>query len=293
MPLTTTMTSATLRAAAALFQSLPEARAVALGRGLGSFWYRCVRYRRRVARTGLEHAFGSVLGPRDLDRLCRENFAHYGTVLAEFLRLPRLSAEQLQERFTVTGLEHATAARARGRGLIILTAHVGNWEYLAAAQGAWNLDMLVITRRAHQKGVDRFWQEVRRARGTRFVDAYGSLGAVMRHLRTGGTVGMSIDQHEGGTTAVRVPFFGVEAGTVKAPALLALRTAAPVILLLSWRDRDGRHHAWFSEEIPLAAGTDTAAIVEQTTARYNALLEAFIREHPAQWSWVHRRWKPA
>jgi KDO2-lipid IV(A) lauroyltransferase len=286
-------TAGALRVAAALFQALPERRAVSLGRGLGFCCHAMLRGRRRAALAGMRRAFGRDVDPQALARLCRDNFAHYGVVLAEFLRLPRLSEEQLVARFTVQGLAHATAARARGRGLIIRTAHLGHREYLAQAQAAWNLDMLVITRRAHQRGVDRFWQGIRRARRSRFVDAHGSLGAVMRHLRRGGTVGMSIDQHEGGTTAVRVPFFGEEAGTVKAPALLALRTGAPVILLLSWRDAGGTHHATFSEEIPLAAGGDPATIVAGTTRRYNERLEAAIREHPEQWAWVHRRWKPA
>lgn len=282
-----------LRAAAAAFQALPERRAVDLGRGLGRCCHAVLRGRRQIALAGLKRAFGHEHDAQALARLCRENFAHYGTVLAEFLRLPLLSEEQLLARFTVRGLEHASAARAHGRGLIILTAHLGNWEYLAQAQAAWDLDMLVITRRAHQRGVDRFWQGIRRARRSRFVDAYGSLGVVMRHLRRGGTVGMSIDQHEGGTTAVRVPFFGEQAGTVKAPALLSLRTGAPVILLLSWRDAQGMHHATFSEEIPLVVAVDPAAVVARTTRRYNEMLEAAIGEHPEQWAWVHRRWKPA
>lgn len=288
-----TIITTALQAAAAVFRTLPEPAALAIGRGLGRAAFVLARRRRRVALAGLRRAFGTSLSGPALTALARANFAHYGTVLAEFLRLPLLSDEALQARFTISGLDRARAALARGRGLIILTAHVGNWEYLAAAQGAWGLDMLVITRRAHQPGVDRFWQQIRRARGTRFVDAYRSLGAVMRHLRGGGTVGMSIDQHEGGTTGVRVPFFGEEAGTVKAPAMLAARTGAPVILLLSWRDRDGRHHASFSEEIPLAEAGDLASMVAQTTQRYNAMVEAFVREHPEQWTWVHRRWKPA
>ncbi len=278
---------------ARLFRLLPERSALRLGRGLGLLARALIRRRRAVALSGLRQAFAGRYDEKQLRDLCRENFAHYGVVLAEFLRLPALSDAALLSRFTVTGLEHAHAARARGKGLIILTGHVGNWEYLALAQAAWDLDMLVITRRAHRRSIDRFWQGVRRARAARFLDAHGSLAEVRRHLREGGTVGMSIDQHEGGKTGVRGPFFGREAGTVKAPALLAARTGCPVIMLLSWRDAQGRHHASFSEEIPLAPGRDIAETVARTTRRYNELLEAFIRAHPAQWTWVHRRWKRA
>lgn len=287
------MTHHLLQLLARGFQSLPEPAALRLGRGLGLFWHDVVRYRRTQVRTGLRQAFGHELAERDLRRLGRENFGHYGTVLAEFLRLPRLDDEALLERFEVTGLEHVHRARAGGRGLIVLTAHVGNWEWLAAAQAALDLDIAVVTRHAHQDGVDRYWQTVRTRRGIRFFDAYGSLHGMMRHLRDGGAVGMSIDQNEGGTSGARVPFFGREAGTVKAPALLSARLGAPVIMALSWRDAQGRHHATFSDEIPLCEGRDLADTVDRTTRRYNALLEDFIRDHPAQWTWVHRRWKPA
>ncbi len=282
-----------LRATAGVFQRLPEDRAVALGRRLGLTWHDAVRHRRGVALAGLEQAFGERMAAGELQALCRRNFAHYGVVLAEFLRLPRLSDAELLGRFTVTGLDHLHQARARGRGVIVVTAHVGNWEYLAAAQAAWGLEIAMITRHAHSAGVDRFWQGIRRQRGLRFLHAWRSLNALLRHLRAGGTVGMSIDQHEGGTTGARVPFFGREAGTVKAPALLAARLGCPVIMALSWRDADGRHHASFSEELPLAPGDHLAAIVTATTRSYNARLEAFIAAHPEQWSWVHRRWKPA
>ncbi|MEZ4389273.1 MAG: lysophospholipid acyltransferase family protein [Candidatus Krumholzibacteriia bacterium] len=274
------------------FQRLPEPAALRLGRRLGLLWHDAIGYRRGVARAGLRQAFPE-LSERDRRRLCRGSFAHYGTVLAEFLRLPTLADGGLLARTEVTGLEHVAAARDRGRGLIVLTAHVGNWEWLAAAQAALGLDIAIITRHAHQRGVDRYWQRTRQARGLRFFDNHGSLHAVMRHLREGGAVGMSIDQNEGGTTGARVPFFGRESGTVKAPALLSARLGCPVLMALSWRDESGRHHADFSPEIAPVAGVDLADTVERTTRHYNALLEAFIREHPTQWTWVHRRWKPA
>ena len=282
-----------LRGLSALFQRLPEPAALALGRGLGRCAHGLARNRRRIVLAGLRQAFGDTLEAPAVERLARDNFRHYGTVLAELLRLPGLSDRALLDRFEITGLEHVRTAIGRGHGLIVMTAHVGNWEYLAAAQAALDLDIAVITRHAHQHGVDRFWQNLRRARGIRFLDNYRSLRDVLRRLREGGAVGMSIDQNEGGTTGARVDFFGREAGTVKAPALLSVRTGCPVIMALSWRDSGGCHHATFSEEIAPVRGRDLADTVDRTTRRYNAMLEDFIRAHPAQWTWVHRRWKPA
>jgi KDO2-lipid IV(A) lauroyltransferase len=279
-----------LRLAALGFQRLPEAAALRLGRRLGLLWHDVVRYRRGVALAGLAQAFPDLPVQRR-EALCRENFAHYGLVLAEFLRLPALSDAELLARVDIEGVEHVERARARGRGLLVLFAHTGNWELLAAVQAALGLGIGIVTQHAHQEGVDRYWQRTRRARGLRFFDSYGDLHRIMRHLRGGGAVGLAIDQNEGGTTGARVPFFGRESGTVKAPALLSARLGAPVIMALTWRDQAGRHQVRFSEELPLVVGDDLAATVERTTRSYNALLEAFIREHPEQWTWVHRRWK--
>ena len=287
------MTNQLLHIIARCFQRLSEPAALRLGRGLGLFWHDVVRHRRGQVRQGLHQAFGQELSSHEQHRLGRDNFAHYGVVLSEFLRLPLLDDQSLLDRFEITGLEHVHQARARGQGLIVLTAHVGNWEWLAAAQAALGLDIAIITRHAHQDGVDRYWQDLRRRRGIRFFDAYGSLPALIRHLRDGGAVGMSIDQNEGGNSGARVDFFGRESGTVKAPALLSARTGAPVIMALSWRDEDGRHHAHFSDEIPPVEGRDLTDTVNLTTRHYNRLLEDFIRQHPSQWTWVHRRWKPA
>jgi len=284
------VTHAALRSIARLFQALPESAAIRLGQHLGLLTHDILRIRRTQVDTALRQAFGNN---GDHARIRRANYAHYGTVLAEFLRLPTLSNEQLLDRFTITGLDHVKQAQAEKKGLIVLTAHVGNWEYLAAAQAALDLDIAVITRHAHQKGVDRFWQEQRINQGVKFLGNYRSLKSIVRHLRAGGSVGMSIDQNEGGTTGARVPFFNREAGTVKAPALLSSRLNCPVIMALSWRDDQGHHHASFSEPIPLLEGKTLADTVDRTTRHYNALLEAFIREHPEQWTWVHRRWKPA
>ena len=282
-----------LRGLAAVFRSLPAGAALATGRLLGDLARVVLPGRRRVVASNLQASLGDRLEAAALSRLGRANYRHYGMVLAEFLRLPLLDDDALLDRMDVTGLDHVRAARARGRGLIVLTAHTGNWEYLAAAQAAWGLDIAVITRRAGNRQVDDFWQGLRRRRGTRFLESHGSLGEIVRHLRGGGAVGMAIDQHEGGTSGVRAPFFGRDAGTVKAPAVLAARLGCPVIMALSWRDRHGRHHADFSPELPLVEGRDLADTVARTTAGYNARLEDFVRDHPDQWTWIHRRWKPA
>ncbi len=262
-------------------------------RGLGTAAYALARRRRAIALDNLRQALGGERSEAELRAICRGSFQHLGVVLTEFLRLPTLTPSALLDRFRVTGLEHVRDARASGRGLVLITAHVGNWEWLCAAQVHLGVGAVIVTRHAHVGAVDRFWQGRRARCGVETVDSAGSLAQILRLLRDGRPVGLAIDQHEGGTSAVRVPFLGREAGTTKTPALLAARTGCAVLPAWSWRDDDGIHHATFGPEIPLREGSTLDETVELTTRAYNAWLEGVVREHPEQWLWVHRRWKPA
>ncbi len=262
-------------------------------RGLGTVAYAFARRRRVIALDNLRQALGGERSEAELRAICRASFQHLGIVLAEFLRLPTLTASALLDRFHVTGLEHVREARASGRPLVLITAHVGNWEWLCAAQTHLGVGAVIVTRHAHVGAVDRFWQGRRARCGVETVDSAGSLAQILRLLREGRPVGLAIDQHEGGTSAVRVPFLGREAGTTKTPALLAARTGCAVLPAWSWRDVDGLHHATFGPEIPLQEGATLEETVSLTTRAYSTWLEGVVRAHPEQWLWVHRRWKPA
>jgi len=276
-----------------LLQRLPESAALRLGRGLGAFWWTVVRVRRRTALANLEQALGAELDARARYRIARASFEHLGANLAEFLRMPALTGAEILARIDLRGLENVERARARERGVVFVTAHVGHWEWLCVAQALAGLDITIVTRHAHDPAVDRLWQRIREDRGVRFLDSASSLGAILRLLRQGRSVGLIIDQHEGGSSGVRVDFFGRAAGTTKAPALLAARTGCPVVPVFSHRRPDGRHLAEFGPAIDVVPGRDLDETVALTTRRYNEALEAFVRLHPEQWLWVHRRWKPA
>jgi len=275
----------------ALFQTLPEQRALKLGRGLGLFWYHAVRYRRRHVLEAMRQALGDEHGERQIHALARANFAHYGQILAELSRLPLLDEERLAERVTFTGLENFEDARAKGRGVIVVSGHFGNWDLLAVAQAMMGLGIHLVTRHLHSRSVDRAWQRLRRDRGLRTLDDHGSIRDILRLLRAGESVGFVLDQHVSGRRGIPVTFFGRRAWTARAAAVLAQRTGCAVLPVFNHRDADGRHRMRFAAEIPLDRGADAAETVRRTTQRYNDVLEAFIREHPEQWFWAHRRWK--
>ncbi|MFO7655289.1 MAG: lysophospholipid acyltransferase family protein [Candidatus Krumholzibacteriia bacterium] len=283
------LTTFAIRAGCAVFQTLPERQALRLGRGLGLLWYHAVRYRRAHVRRSLSLAFHDLTS-HELRALTRANFVHYGQVLAETARLPLLVPASLARHVEFTGSERFEEARARGRGVVLISGHYGNWDLLAVAQALAGYEIHVVTRRLHSRGADRAWQEMRRAQGVRFLPDHGSSRDILRLLRAGKTVGLILDQHVGGRRGVPVRFLGRPAWTARAAAVLAARTGCAVLPVFNCRG-DGRYHVEFGPEIPLAVGRDAAETELLTTQRYSDVLEAFIRRHPEQWLWAHRRWK--
>jgi KDO2-lipid IV(A) lauroyltransferase len=285
------LTDLAIRAGLALFQSLPEDQALRLGRGLGLFWFHAVRYRRRHVLDAMRQALGDERDEAEIHALARANFAHYGQVLAEFSRLPLLDHDALAEQVEFTGRERFAKARERGRGVVVITGHFGNWDLAAAAQAMLGLGVHVVTRRLHSASADRAWQRVRRERGIRFLEDHGSIWPILRLLRAGEAVALVLDQHVGGRRGVPARFFGRRAWTARAAAVLALRTGCAVLPVFNYREKNGWHRMTFGDEIPPVRRGDSETNVLLTTQRYNDVLEAFIREHPEQWLWAHRRWK--
>lgn len=183
------------------------------------------------------------------------------------------------------------AARARGRGVVLAATHTGNWD-LAACAIARTMPLLVVTKRLRVRALDAFWQRTRRAYGVRLAGASGALDRARRTLARGGAVAMMIDQvplrrrH-----AIDVEFLGQPAHADKGPAALAARSGAPMLVAAARRDAaTGLHElsVLCVLEPPERAG---AAWIEDATRRATAALDAFVRAHPSEWLWLHRRWR--
>lgn len=176
-----------------------------------------------------------------------------------------------------------------GRGLVVATAHTGNWDLLACAMAS-RVKLMVITRHMSWRSADRFWQKMRADRGVVLVDAAGAVGRATAHLREGGVVAFLIDQrplHDRGTTSC--DFLGAPARQDKAFADIAMRARAPVAVAFAERLASGGHRL----RVPAVIQPPERASgrwVEQTVRRAASELEKYVRESPGQWLWLHRRW---
>ncbi len=278
-------------AARALAHRAGPRAVAAVGGALGSFYHRIGRRRREVLEFNLRLAFP------ELDESRRHELAlavarHFGRVTLDALRLQRLGPEQLLRQTAITGREHLDRALGMGRGVFLLSAHIGSWEVAALVAGLIIPGgFAVVNRPLDNPLLEAELERLRGLHGNRALGKHGVTRAMIRQLRGGGAVGILIDQRVLEEEGVLVPFFGHPAWTHPALARLTVRTGAPVVPIWGLWEGPGRYTVRFDppllpEELPEEERSEVPL-----TARLTALIEGVIRERPQQWLWYHDRWR--
>lgn len=271
---------------------LPRGVLLPAGTLLGLFWNRVVPVRIRLAREHARAALGAdAPGAR---RIVRQACIETARNLLEMLAWRRLARAGGRVPWVErTGTEHLDAARAGGRGVVLLTGHLGNFDLCAVHEALGGLPVHIVSKRLSARGLDTWWQGTRGTCGVRILPEEGTFRAAREALRLGGAVGLVLDQHSREERAVEAPFLGIPARTSPALATLALRAGAPIVPCLIRRRPDGGHRIAYLSPVPLAGDGTGRQRIEETTRRCLAVLERAVREEPGQWFWFHRRWKDA
>jgi Kdo2-lipid IVA lauroyltransferase/acyltransferase len=173
----------------------------------------------------------------------------------------------------------------------VLTAHLGNWEYLAAVQRLIGYPVAIVVRPLDSPTLDRVAVAMRRKTGVQLIDKRGALRPVLAALRQGSLVAILLDQNATRREGVFVPFFGRAASTSRSLALLALRTSTPIVPIFIRREKDGRHRVVIEAPLPVRQANDLEGAVVELTARCTLIVESAIRKSPEQWLWSHDRWR--
>lgn len=217
-------------------------------------------------------------------------YRHLGREGAAVLRMAALDRRAVLRRTRVEGLEPVRRAVEEGRGAVIVTGHLGNWEIGGAAVAARGVPLTVVALRQGNPLFDRDLVRVRERLGMRVVYKKDAPVHALRVLRSGGAVAVVGDQNpiRGG---VAVDFFGRPANTARGPAVLALRSGAPVFVGSGLRSRDGAGYRIRIDEVPVRRSGDVEGDVRRLVQAYTARLEAEVRRAPEQYFWQHRRWK--
>ncbi len=269
---------------------IPRPLARRIGNAMGRFWYAADRRHREIVLKNLAHALGKEKTEAERVRIARSVFKNISQVVFEIGWSLWQSRDGFEKRLRVEGVSDYLNAWNKGKGVLILAGHMGNWELLPIASGLSGKKVHIIYRPLDFKPLDQFFLYLRSRFGDALVPRGGAMRKTISLLKRGQSVGMMMDQNVGWRKGVFVEYFGRRACTNKAAALLALQTGAAVVPLLTAREGDNYRVKW-GPEIPLIQTGDDIRDVEANTQQYNDVIEAFVRQYPDQWFWLHQRWK--
>jgi KDO2-lipid IV(A) lauroyltransferase len=269
---------------------LPRGAALKFCAYLGRLAFWVVGHARRVTQENLSRVFGWPLGDPRLTEMAREVFINAGKNLADLMRMHRMNRSHIDGLIRIKGQHHVDQAMAQGRGLIAVTGHIGNWEFLAIWFGIKGYPVNVVIRRVYDPRLDRILNELRKNANVRGISRETGAKEMLRILRRGEALGVLMDQ-DTKVRGVFVPFFGHAAYTPVGPVVLAMRTGAAVVPMAIHRQRDETYLITVEQPLELIrTGNDEEDILANTAA-CTAALERFIRMDPAQWVWMHDRWR--
>ena len=272
-------------------RQLPKDWALLLGRGIGTLFYYLTKKRRQIASNNLQIAFGSRLTVAQRREICKASFVNVGKTCIEFLRFPKLNTENIWNAVAVEGRENLYAALEGGKGAIVFLAHFGNWELLSLVYGALIPDRAkAIAFPLKNDQLNTYIWQHRQQMSLKLIPRKRAVRETLRALKNNEAVGFFADQNAG-TEGVFVEFLGKTASAARGPAVLALKTGAPLLFSLDIRQPDDQHHVYISPPIYTEPSDDFERDVELYTTQMLEQLETYIHEYPEQWLWLHNRWK--
>ena len=219
-------------------------------------------------------------------------FRNLGRLLGEFSQFPRLTPENIDRVVIYDGFENYRSAAERGRGVLLLTGHVGAWELCAFAQGLYGHPLSFLVRVLDNPLINRMANRYRELSGNRTINKVMAVKAVLETLKRGKDVGLLIDVNVLEDQGIFCDFFGIPASSTTGLAVFALRSDAPVVPgFLIWDERLKKHRLCFDPEIPLVRTGDFKEEVRINTERFTRVIEQYARRYPDQWLWIHKRWK--
>lgn len=280
---------------------LPAGFSRATGWLLGMIWYYVFRVRRTVVFDNLEKVFPGQW--RTHPRIARAFYRNFCTNIVEFIGThPNAS---IVRDVSVEGMEHFHRAESRGRGVIVVTAHLGNFDLLACNRAMDGIPLGLVSKTFRQGAVNDFWMTRRKQLGVRVFEEGAPPIEVVRWLRAGKVLGLVVDQRLSPTRGgIPVPFFGYKVWTSPAAARLAMVSGAALLPVMIHRHSGGHHRVVIEPEIiwnardghvghHVSEDRKNEADIHDLMTRISRIVERWIRMYPDEWMWIHRRFKNA
>jgi KDO2-lipid IV(A) lauroyltransferase len=246
---------------------------------------------RRVGLRNLEIAMPE-LPPKERRRIVRGVFRSLARLLVEFCRFPKYTRANVSETAVYEGFENFDAAERRGKGVLLLTAHLGGWEVGSFVHSVHGHPLRIVVRPLDNPYVNALVERYRTLHGSRTFAKKDFARGLLSAMQKGETVGLLMDQNMTPPQGEFVPFFGVQACTASGIARVAMKTGAAVVPAFTiWDGVLRKYRIRFDPPLTLVRTGNTEKDVTANTALFNQVLEEYVRKYPDQWLWVHRRWK--
>lgn len=271
---------------------MPYHLSLKVGEGMGSLLFYLWRSRRTIAVENLRGAVvrGAVIIDSTPEALIQQNFRNMAKSFVEVVKIYYGFGEEIFKRVTISGLEHFRDAEAKGKGTIIITGHCGNWELKAISVSRNLMRIHMVARSLNNPYLNRLMEKTRRKYGNRVIYKKGALKKILHVLKKNTAVGILMDQSVVRSEGVVGEFLGKKDYIMKTPALIARKTGSPVLPAFI-RRTDCGHVIEIGEEIALDTSEDYEEAVRNDTLKFSGYIEDYIKKNPAEWLWIHRRWK--
>ncbi len=246
---------------------------------------------RRAAVFNLRVAFPDMTDA-ERNRILRGSARQIGWMAGEFAHFPHYKRDGIERVIVPDGFENFDSAHRLGKGVLFLTGHASAWELAPFAQSLYGYPLSFLVRPIDNARVEELVNRYRCLSGNTPIEKNKSARAMFQVLRSGGSVGILIDQNTSPDEGVFVDFFGVPACTTTGLARIALRTEAAVVpVFVFWDEQMRKYHLRFEPAMELVRTGDEQRDIVENTARFTRAVEDYIRKHPDQWLWVHKRWR--
>ncbi len=277
-----------LKAFSFLICLLPHRMLLFLGKGIGILYYHLVAKERKRAIEQMRASLGN--SEREAQALIKESFINMGRSFFEILYTPRLNKKNINFYVRPEGIERIKEALAEKKGVVILTGHIGNWEWLAASLALNDIPTTTIVKPQPNSQHTRILNEYREMVGVEvFARGTSELVAAARALKKGKILGFLADQ-DAGPGGAFIKFLGRTASTPLGPAVFARKFSSPVVPAFILRDSNGLHHLEVGEIMHCPHTENADDDLLSFTKQMTAIVERIIRENPTQWMWFQKRW---
>ena len=269
---------------------LPLAYLRQLGRLIGRLLFLIDKKHRTITMENLTYAFGRDKGAVEIRNIACKVFENLIQIPFEMTLIPRLQRKDMGSLIKVEGLHHLDTAHQKGRGVLVLTAHIGNWELIPAVVSLLEYPISIVARPLDLKPLDTFVSKLRTWHGGKIIPKKFSMRTVLKSLQQGDLVGVLLDQNANRRDGVFVDYFGRPTSTTKGFTFLAMKTKAPIVPVFLVRT-NAHYKMWSMPEVPLTESGDRTKDIRVNTQVCTKIIESAVRQYPAQWFWVHRRWR--